>query len=259
MSTAKRTAFARVPRNQGNNPSGNQPARARVNIDAAWIRKLHSNAQVNPDLSTVMTKVGGVLDVKVQANGAAQTTIQDAGGKVLADMQDIVRIQTMNSSLTTERKEAQKSDAGTTLQHVVAAVIQVAKDEERFNLHRVNPKFLEVYRSVNTQMRTMTSNIQNLEVFEVPDKGPQYLIKNMLIEFATRTRVAVGEFLMVRASAGEDDTLHKLNHFLRKHNVPNYVFGRLTGSLLNFRQTGFDIVSVFFPSDPAKGFLSHLA
>jgi hypothetical protein len=80
------------------------------------------------------------------------------------------------------------------------------------------------------------------------------LIKNVLIESAARILAAVGEFLMVRASSADDDTPVKLNSFLRKHFVPTFIFGRLTGALISFRQTGFDISTILFPSDPSKGF-----
>jgi len=254
MSSQKRTAFARVPRNQGTSTTGaNAPARARVQINAAWIRRLHQSASVDTDLSTVMTKVGGNLNIQVQPNGAVFPTLQNTAGEVLADMQDIVRIQTMNSSLTSERKEAQKIDAGTTLQHVVASVIQTAKEKGEA-LARMNSKFLEVYRSVNTQMRTLVTNVAGLETIEVEDHSPQSIVKKVLMEMAARTRVATGEFLLARARATEDDTPVKLNAFLRKHNVSMYIFGRLTGSQINFRQTGFDINTVLFPSDPSKGF-----
>jgi len=200
-----------------------------------------------------MTKVGATLNVQIQPNGAVFPTLNSKEGKVLGDMQDITRIQTMNASLTSERKEAQKADAGMTLQHVIAAVIQIAKDDQA-PLARVNSKFLEVYRSVNTQMRTLVSNTEALEAYEVKKDSAQDLIKNMLIEAAARTRAAVGEFLMARASSAEDDSPVKLNSFLRKHLVPAYIYGRLTGAQISFHQTGFDISSVIFPSDPSKGF-----
>jgi hypothetical protein len=103
-------------------------------------------------------------------------------------------------------------------------------------------------------MRTLVTNVQALEAFEVVDNSPQSLIKNVLIESAARIRVAVGEFLMTRAASADDDQPTKLNHYLRKHKVPNYLFGKMTGALITFRQVGFELSSILFPSDPSKGF-----
>jgi hypothetical protein len=246
-------AFARVPRfpkgNQSSKPASKQEG---TRIDARWLANLQQ-ARLNQDLSTVMTKVSADLSVTINPQGSVGYALKTSEGKVVADGGDIIRIQTLNASITNERKEAQKSEVSDAIRYVLAAFVRRGQEVGR-PISKIPLNFIEVYRSINSLMSTLSRNVTSIESVEVPTGTPAFLIKNMMLEFGKRIRVAAGDYFYHRLTIAESETPRKINSFLRESFVPICLYNKLTQAGLTTNQQGFDIRQLLFPSDASKGF-----
>jgi len=203
------------------------------------------------DLATVMTRVGGTLRTEIGPQGGFEATLVKNGGDIVADKADISRIQTLNASITKERKEAQKEDAGKENGVLMLAMLQVGTRVNR-QIDQFPDNFIEVFRPINSSMQALSKNVIALEAVETHNAA-QNLSKNVILEVAKRIRVAVGKYLYYRATLARGETPRKINHFLREENAPAYFWSKLTTAIA-VTQRGFDIRSLIFPADPTKGF-----
>jgi len=247
MSSQRKAAFARVPRNPTKEPK--KPDLIR--IDANYLSKFEK-ASMNPDLGTVMNKTNSRLHIEVGAAGAPSYNLWDSAGKVVADKADILRIQTMGSNITKERKQALGEEVGLRTRATIAAFVQKGAEIGR-PIPMFHKGFLPVYRSVNTQYDILARNNEAIEAHQTKDPGAE-TVRKALIEMGRRTSSAIGEYMYHRATLGEEETPLKLNHFLRVRFVPVYFYNRLTGAIVNTSAPGFDIKTLVFPKDPTKGF-----
>jgi len=240
-------AFARVPRGAPN-ASGTGPAAPLVRIDAKFIEGV-KRAQMNSDLSTIMTNTQTSLHISIAPNGTSTLQTQKPDGMVVMDEQDIKRTLSLNASLNMERKEAQKAEAGPNLIANLAAIVDIAKEMET-PLTTVPKNFVEVFRSVNTSAQVLARNTATIEDFKIGDSE----IRSVLLEMCKRSRCAIGHYTMHRAHLQEHETARKLNSFVLEQLCPIYFFNKLTSEIVNTSAPDFDLLSLIWPSDPSKGF-----
>jgi hypothetical protein len=201
-----------------------------------------------------MTKSNTKLVIELDSQGNAASTLQTKNGAIIADQSDIIRIQTLNASVTKERKDAQKENTSSSLLRVIAAGVRLAAQETPPRvISQVPPSFAEVFRSINAQIKQVGDNVVAIEAIEVDPQSAAERVKNSFLEMSGRIRSAAGLYLRHRLGLGPEQTPLKLNSFLRDELVPVFFYNKLTAGQISTSQQGFDIRSLLFPNDPSKG------
>lgn len=248
---ARRAAFSREPRGANQQQGSNKKNQAKlVRIDAKFIESM-KKAQVQPDLSTVLTTTGSRLTLELSANGAMTMEARTPTGTVLADEADIRRILSLNSSFTKERKEAAKAELGPAVLSNMAAIVEIVESESR-SIKTLPKQYVEVYRSVATGTQFLNKNLVLLNGLNL--HGSELACKTLLIGFCHRALDAIGKFLIHRAEVQEHETPQKLNYYIRSAKCPAYFFNKLSTELINSSTPDFNIISLVWPTDPSKGF-----
>jgi hypothetical protein len=245
----KPTAFARVPRGQSKKET---PRKDLIRIDATFLERFE-RANLNQDLSTIMTKTDSKMSIEINAQSNIGYSLVNKQGNTVADKADIKRIQTMSASITKERKAALGEEIGAMTKFTLAAFVQKSNELADLQaIQRFNKGFVGVYRTVNTQYQTITKNLNAIESLTTQAGGTDE-VKNIIIEMGRRISIAVGKYLIHRANLAEDATAEKLNKFLFSEHVPIWLFTKLSAALISTTAQGFDIRHVLFPKDPSKG------
>ncbi|KAI0995949.1 hypothetical protein K3495_g12233 [Podosphaera aphanis] len=215
-----------------------------------------SRAQMNADMSAVLSKTGSTLHVEIQPGGKGTITVQHKGA-VMADALDVQRMLTLGSFINNERKAVLKESVAGKAMKFIAVLMkadEVAKTDQSAKIERVDPTFTDAYRAVRAQLDTLNANLAL--VSEVPaSTGANFTARAHLCESGRRIYFAAAKFLAHRLkmkSASEEN--RKFNEFLLEERVPIWVFNRLTGQKLQIGAKDFEYRRLYFPKDPTKGF-----
>jgi hypothetical protein len=213
-----------------------------------------TEARMEPDLSTILTKSEGELLITLGANGKGNYKVVQKGGSVIGDAADVLKVQTLGTFINDERKAVLKTSVSMNTKKFLAAIVaQGSGEEATFAPVTMFPKsFLDAFRSIYNQMDILSANAQAVSALTTIGDA-NALVKNHLVESAARIRQAIGAYVQYRASLSDDMTPQKLNVKLFLANVLSWVFTKLTSQKLTLGGKDFEFRRVYFPKDPVKG------
>lgn len=250
MSTNRRTAFARTPRN-----NRGTTAPAAIQVNKSFLDRF-TQARLAPDMATVLTKSSAELNITVQPNGKGNFSITSSG-KIIGDAADVQKVQSLGSFVNDERKAIIKTSVSSVAKRTIAAIVSVSR-EPAFGeyvdrpITRIDKNFVDIFRSVNAQADMLNTNVQQISQLQATGNANE-LVRNHLIETGARIRECLGKYLLYRAGLADGDEPRKLNDFLIEGKVISWVFTRLCSQKLQLGGKDFEYRKVYFPRDATKG------
>ncbi|RKF76917.1 putative Bgh-specific protein [Golovinomyces cichoracearum] len=151
MSSVRRTAFARKPQNPSAVSTNKAERLKRVNKGF-----LDSSTSVNlePKVSTILTKCDSKLTIEVGANGKGNYQTSTKSGEIIGDSDDVQRIQMLGSFIDAERKSVSKSIVSMLAQITLAAMVELSREQGK-EISKFPKEFLDVFRAIKAQMETL--------------------------------------------------------------------------------------------------------
>lgn len=239
--------FARIPRGK---QVSNAPKSGQMKIDRKFVQSFEQ-AVLDQGLQTIMLNTSSTINLTVGATGGNAISLT-RNGEVVADKADMQKILNIDSFIVSERKQVQKEATSANLEASLSAIVEMSKEPSMGPpVTKLPNGYLDVYRGISAQMKTLAENTKAIEALEVTGEANE-LVKNYLLAQSARIRAAAGNFIRYRAATNEDEP-DKLNRFLKAEKVLNWVFLRLTQQKLSVNAAGFQIKNLLFPKDPSKG------
>ncbi|TWU71608.1 hypothetical protein ED733_000378 [Metarhizium rileyi] len=191
------------------------------------------------EMSTVLTNCGGELQVNLGPNGNGDYKIVDRSGRTIADEPNFVKIQSLGSFINEERKNILKSSVSTKTKRILAGMVAVANTLADGKSFTFTKGFVNVFRTVQSQMETLVHNALAFEGIS-DDDARNVPVKNFIAEMTARILAATVDFLVYRATLGPDDEPKKINTKLTSAKLPGF-------------SREFEGRHVLFPRDHTKG------